>query len=211
MMKLIDMSVKEFINTLASDAVAPGGGSVSALAGANGSGLIAMGGELSYHKKAFKALDEATKKQFKDTIDFFIKSKDTFLKLIDDDTDAFNGLMDAFRMPKASDEEKSLRREAIQKATLETIRVPLEVCQLAIENMRHIEGVMTHANKNTISDQGVGVMMLHTAIHGSAMNVLINLSGLKDQEKADEFQTIVEDIKAESDKLRVSLLEKVNL
>ena len=210
-MKLVDMSVKEFINTLASDAVAPGGGSVSALAGANGSGLMAMAGELSYHKKAFKALDEETKKQFKDTIDYFIKSKDTFMKLIDDDTDAFNGLMDAFRMPKASDEEKNLRKEAIQKATLETIRVPLEVCQLAIENMRQIKGVMEYANKNTISDQGVGVMMLHTAIQGSAMNVLINLSGLKDQEKADEFRKTVEDIKSESDSLRVSLLENVNL
>jgi formiminotetrahydrofolate cyclodeaminase len=210
-MKLVDMSVKEFINTLASDAVAPGGGSVSALAGANGSGLMAMAGELSYHKKAFKALDEETKKHFKDTIEFFIKSKDTFMKLIDDDTDAFNGLMDAFRMPKASDEEKNLRKEAIQKATLETIRVPLEVCQLAIENMRQIKGVMEYANKNTISDQGVGVMMLHTAIHGSAMNVLINLSGLKDQEKADDFRHTVEEIKAESDSLRVSLLENVNL
>jgi formiminotetrahydrofolate cyclodeaminase len=77
--------------------------------------------------------------------------------------------------------------------------------------MRQIKGVMEYANKNTISDQGVGVMMLHTAIHGSAMNVLINLSGLKDQEKADDFRHTVEDIKAESDSLRVSLLENVNL
>ncbi|MDA3932657.1 MAG: cyclodeaminase/cyclohydrolase family protein [Tenericutes bacterium] len=210
-MKLVDMTVKEFIDALASNSAAPGGGSVSAFAGANGCGLVAMAGELTFGKKKFKGLDEDVKKNFKDQIDFFKENKGKFLNYIDEDTDAFNGLMDAFRMPKEKEEDRSNRSLEIQKATMETIRVPMEVCHLAIESLRKVSDVMTYANKNTISDQGVGVMMLHTAIEGSAMNVLINLSGLKDQTLAKEYRQTVEDIKVEANALRETLLGKVVL
>jgi formiminotetrahydrofolate cyclodeaminase len=210
-MKLINLSIKEFIDTLASDSVAPGGGSVSALAGANGAALIAMAGELSYQKKKFKALDENVKKAFKDDIDCFKQGKDDFLAYIDDDTNAFNGLIQAFRMPKTSDDEKEKRSHAIQLATLETIRVPLEVCQLSIKLLRKVAMIIPYANQNTLSDQGVGVMMLHNAIHGSAMNVLINLSGLKDQRLANEYRATVENIKKEADALKETLLKEVQL
>ncbi len=210
-MKLVDMTVRDFIDTLASDAVAPGGGSVSALAGANGAALIAMAGELTFNKKKFKELDESTKLIFKKDIEFFIDNKERFIKYIDEDTDAFNLLMSAFRMPKETDEDKEKRDLEIQKATVETIRVPLEVCRLAVSSLRRIEAVMKYSNKNTISDQGVGVMMLHTAVQGSAMNVLINLSGLYDQKQAEEYRLIVEEIKEESNNLRELLLKKVKL
>ena len=210
-MKLVDMTVRDFIDTLASDAVAPGGGSVSALAGANGAALIAMAGELTFNKKKFKELDESTKLIFKKDIEFFIDNKESFIKYIDEDTDAFNLLMSAFRMPKETDEDKEKRDLEIQKATVETIRVPLEVCRLAVSSLRRIEAVMKYSNKNTISDQGVGVMMLHTAVQGSAMNVLINLSGLYDQKQAEEYRLIVEEIKEESNNLRELLLKKVKL
>lgn len=210
-MKLIDMTVQEFIDTLASDAVAPGGGSVSALAGANGAALIVMAGELTYNKKKFKELDEEIQKVYKDNVNFFSNAKSRFLKYVDEDTDAFNLLMSAFKMAKDTEAEKEKRSLEIQKATVETIRVPLEVCRLSLESMRKIADVMQYSNKNTISDQGVGVMMLHTALQGSAMNVLINLSGLHDQEQAQEYRRIVEDIKEEANILRVSLLENVNL
>ncbi|MGE4571665.1 MAG: cyclodeaminase/cyclohydrolase family protein [Candidatus Izemoplasmatales bacterium] len=210
-MKLIDMTVQEFIDTLASDAVAPGGGSVSALSGANGAALIVMAGELTYNKKKFKELDEEIQKVYKDNVNFFSNAKSRFLKYVDEDTDAFNLLMSAFKMAKDTEAEKEKRSLEIQKATVETIRVPLEVCRLSLESMRKIADVMQYSNKNTISDQGVGVMMLHTALQGSAMNVLINLSGLHDQEQAQEYRRIVEDIKEEANTLRVSLLENVNL
>ncbi|QLY40923.1 cyclodeaminase/cyclohydrolase family protein [Hujiaoplasma nucleasis] len=210
-MKLIDMTVREFIDTLASDAVAPGGGSVSALSGANGAALIVMAGELTYNKKKFKELDEEIKKAYKDNVNFFSNAKSRFLKYVDEDTDAFNLIMSAFKMAKDTEAEKEKRSLEIQKATVETIRVPLEVCRLSLESMRKIADVMQYSNKNTISDQGVGVMMLHTALQGSAMNVLINLSGLHDQEQAQEYRRIVEDIKEEANTLRVSLLENVNL
>lgn len=210
-MKLIDMSVKDFINTLASDAVAPGGGSVSALAGANGSGLIEMAGALTVNKKKFKELDEDTQNNFITLIKFFKDSKDRFLTYIDEDTDAFNQLMDAFRMPKMSDVEKEERSLAIQLATIGTIKVPLEVCRLAVESLRKVETVMTYANKNTISDQGVGVMMLANAAEGSAMNVLINLSGLNDQDEADNYRLIVQQILEEVRTIKTTLLDKIKL
>lgn len=210
-MKLIDMSVKDFINTLASDAVAPGGGSVSALAGANGSGLIEMAGALTVNKKKFKELDEDTQNNFITLIKFFKDSKDRFLTYIDEDTDAFNQLMDAFRMPKMSDVEKEERSLAIQLATIGTIIVPLEVCRLAVESLRKVETVMNYANKNTISDQGVGVMMLANAAEGSAMNVLINLSGLNDQDEADNYRLIVQQILEEVRTIKTTLLDKIKL
>jgi len=210
-MKLVNLTVKEFIDTLASDSPAPGGGSVSALAGANGAGLIIMSGELSFQKKKFKNLDEDIKKAFKEDINIFKKAKTDFLRYIDDDTQAFNKLMDAYRMPKSNDEDKEKRHQAIQLATIETIRVPLKVCQLGIKLMRRVSQIMPYANKNTISDQGVGVMMIHNAIHGSAMNVLINLSGMKDQRLAAEYRATVENIKKESDDLREILLDNIEL
>jgi len=210
-MKLVNLSVKEFVDTLASNTPAPGGGSVSALAGATGCGLLAMAGELSYHKKAFKALDENVKKAFKDVIDDFQRSKEKMLAYIDEDTAAFNQLMDAFRMPKETDDEKSKRRLAIRHATMETIRVPMEVCQLALASLRNVDKVIDLANKNTISDQGVGVMMLHSAVEGSAMNVLINLSGLKEEKLVKAYKKEIHLMKVEANDLREMLLAKVNL
>jgi formiminotetrahydrofolate cyclodeaminase len=210
-MKLVDMSVKVFIDTLASSAPAPGGGSVSALAGANGCGLMAMAGELTFSKKAFKALDKKIQKVFRDTIDIFISHKEKMIEYIDDDTTAFNGLMSAFRMPKNTEEEKEKRRVAIEKSTMETIRVPMEVCQLSIESLRLVEKVMPYANKNTISDQGVAVMMLHNAIEGSAMNVLINLPGLKEEQLVKAYRKEIHLIQEEAQALRQMLLEKIKL
>lgn len=210
-MKLVNLSVEEFIQSLSSDKPAPGGGSVSALAGANGAGLIAMTGALTYQKKKFKALDEDIKKAFKDDMDVFNQASQTFLRYIDEDTDAFNRLMDAFRMDKSTEEAKVKRHQAIQLATLETIDVPLSVCQLAIKLLRRVGHVMPYANKNTISDQGVGVLMLHNAIQGSAMNVLINLSGLDDQTLATEYRATVENIKKEADEIRTFIIQKIKL
>lgn len=209
-MKLVDMSVKEFIKTLASNAPAPGGGSVSALAGANGCGLMAMAGELTFKKKAFKSLDESIQNDFRKTINIFRENLNQMLLYIDEDTEAFNQLMGAFRMPKTSDDEIARRGIAIQKATMETIRVPMEVCQLAIESLRMVGNVMPYANKNTISDQGVGVMMLHNAIEGSAMNVLINLPGLDEVQLVKAYRKEIYLIQEEALKLREELLSEIN-
>lgn len=210
-MKLVNMTVREFIETLASNAVAPGGGSVSALAGANGCGLMSMAGELTFSKKKFKELTESKQNDFREKVEFFQANIEKFIQYIDEDTDSFNGLMTAFRLAKESEEDKLIRSQAIQEATMETIRVPLEVCRLGIKSLRNVPVIMNYGNVNTISDQGVGVMMLYSAIEGSAMNVLINLSGLKDKDAALKFRNDVEDIKREAELLKEELLKNVKL
>ncbi len=210
-MKLVDMKVKDFLEKLASNSPAPGGGSVSALAAANGVGLMVMAGELTFKKKKFKEMKAEKQKEFIDTIEKYRVNKDKFVDYIDEDTKVFNSLMDAFKMSKESEEDRRKRRLAIKKATMETIRVPMEVCNLAIQSLRMVDSIMEKSNKNTISDQGVAVLMLHSAIEGAAMNVLINLTGLSDIQLVKEYQDVVADIKDEANDLKEMLLEKVKL
>ncbi|MFW5889537.1 MAG: cyclodeaminase/cyclohydrolase family protein [Bacillota bacterium] len=210
-MNLVDMKVNEFLEKLASNSPAPGGGSVSALAAANGTGLMIMAGELTFKKKKFKQLEEEKQKEFIDVIEKFRINKDKFVKYIDEDTKAFNSLMDAFKMSKENEEDRRKRSLAIKKATMETIIIPMEVCNLAIQSLRMVKKIMTTANKNTISDQGVAVLMLHSAIEGSAMNVLVNLTGLSDIQLVKEYKDVVADIKAEANDLKAELLAEVKL
>ncbi|MCF7923766.1 MAG: cyclodeaminase/cyclohydrolase family protein [Candidatus Izimaplasma sp.] len=210
-MNLVDMKVTDFLDKLASNAAAPGGGSVSALAAANGAGLMVMAGELTFKKKKFNELNESKQKEFIETIEKFRVNKGKFIDYIDEDTKVFNSLMKAFKMPKESEEDRRIRRMEIKKATMETIRVPMEVCNLSIQSLRMVRGIMERANKNTISDQGVAVLMLHSAIEGSAMNVLINLSGLSDAQLVKEYQDVIADIKEEASDLREELLEIIKL
>jgi len=138
-MKLFDMKVKDFINELASSSPAPGGGSVSALAGANGCGLLCMVGSLSVTKKKFKSLDDKIQEVYHKKIELFQSNKEQFINFIDEDTEAFNQLMNAFRLPKENDEEIAYRQNEIDKATLSCIKVPLKVCALALESLREVE------------------------------------------------------------------------
>lgn len=208
-MKLTDLKVKDFLKELASSSPAPGGGSVSALAGANGCALIAMVGSLSFNKKKFKALDQAIQDNYKKTLELFIKNQDLFISLIDEDTDAFNSLMKAFKLPKETDEEIALRTKEIDKATLQCIKVPLKVCAIAIESLREVEDLIKYSNKNTISDQGVSVLMLYASVEGAALNVLINLPGLNDEDLKKEYEETIEEILQEANQIKEDLLEEV--
>lgn len=210
-MKLADMSVKTFVDTLASNAPAPGGGSVSALAASNGCGLFSMVGELSVKKKKYKSLADDIKNRFEESMQLFKNNKDKFLDYIDEDTLVFNQLMVAFKLNKETDEEVKIRQVAIEKATMETIRVPMEVCQLALESLRLVSSMLPYANKNTLSDQGVGVLMLHLAIEGASMNVLINLSGLNEENLVKEYRKEIHLIRQEAHQLKDALLEQINL
>ncbi len=208
-MKLVDLKVKDFIDELASSSPAPGGGSVSALAGANACALISMVGNLSVGKKKFKLLESDVQEKYNKSLELFKKNQDLFLNLIDEDTLAFNSLMYAFKLPKESDEEVALRAKEIDKATLQCIKVPLKVCAIAIESLREVEDLIKYSNKNTISDQGVSVLMLYTAVEGAAMNVLINLPGLNDEELKKEYEDTIEEVVQEANQIKDNLLEEV--
>ncbi|MFA7076572.1 MAG: cyclodeaminase/cyclohydrolase family protein [Candidatus Izemoplasmatales bacterium] len=209
-MKLIDMKVKDFLEELGSSSPAPGGGSVSALAGANGCSLVLMVGNLTIGKKKFKALDDDIRLCYNQSLEVFKRNQKEFVELIDLDTDAFNNLMKAFKLPMNTDEEKASRQKEIDKATLGCIKVPLKVAALGLESLREISNLIQNSNKNTISDQGVSVLMLYSAVEGAAMNVLINLPGLTDENLHKEFKRVINDILKETEGLKDKLLEEIN-
>ncbi|MGE4379208.1 MAG: cyclodeaminase/cyclohydrolase family protein [Candidatus Izemoplasmatales bacterium] len=208
-MKLVELRVDEFLNELASSSPAPGGGSVSALAGANGCSLMLMVGNLTISKKKFASLDEDVRTSYLNSLGIFKKNNNSFINLIDADTDAFNQLMKAFKLPKNSDEEIAQRIKEIDKATLTCIRVPLNVSALALETLRLVEDMIEYSNKNTLSDQGVCVLMLYSAIEGAAMNVMINLPGLNDDDLKREFKQTINEIISEAEQIKEKLLEEI--
>lgn len=208
-MKLVELRVDEFLNELASSSPAPGGGSVSALAGANGCSLMLMVGNLTTSKKKFASLDENIRTAYLNSLDVFKNNNNSFVNFIDADTDAFNQLMKAFKLPKTSDEEIAQRIKEIDKATLACIKVPLNVSALALETLRLVEDMIEHSNKNTLSDQGVCVLMLYSAIEGATMNVMINLPGLNDEDLKREFKQTVNEIISEAEQIKEKLLEEI--
>jgi formiminotetrahydrofolate cyclodeaminase len=209
-MKLVDLKVSEFLNELASNSPAPGGGSVAALSGSSGAALVTMVGALSIKKKKFKALPEYEQTEYNETIEFFNLAKQKFVELIDEDTNAFNEVMKAFKLPKESEEEKDYRSKAIEYATIGCIKTPMEVANLAINCLKKMEYVITNSNRNTTSDQGVAVLAFYTAFQGAIMNVKINLPGISKKELVNQYNSVIIDLENKVESMKEKLLEEVN-
>lgn len=189
---LVSMTVAGFIDLIASDAPAPGGGSVAALCGALGSALIAMTAGLTHGKKGYEV-------QFQEMEEIGIAAqalREEFLRDVDRDTAAFNKVMEAFRMPKKTEEEKAVRAKAIEVATRGATRVPLEVLRRCLEAVPLAHKAVAHGNKNSISDAGVGALAIRTAAEGAYFNVCINLAGLSDQAFTAATRTEAERLRA---------------
>ena len=213
-MKLIEMEVKKFIDEVDSKSPAPGGGSVAALSSALGVSLIRMVGHLTVDKKKFLALPADIQFEFKDTYNSLIVVKNQLLSLIDEDTQAFNMIMNAFQMPKITEEEITLRNKKIQEATLGAIMVPVKVASISLSAMKTLEFILKYGNKQTISDLGVAALSLASGIEGACLNILINLPGLDDQIAASQFRIQANDyiIRAHQkrDAFMLQIYEKIN-
>lgn len=175
--KLVDMTVQGFADETASESPAPGGGSVSAYVGALGVSLGTMVANLSSHKRGW---DEHWE-EFSVWAEKGQAIKDELLFLVDEDTRAFNRIMEAFGMPKKSEEDKKLRHQAIQEATKYAIEIPFRVMKKAYESMEVMQMMVENGNPNSISDAGVGALCARTAVRGAFMNVKINAEGLDDK------------------------------
>ena len=174
---LVKMNLREFCNETLSDSPAPGGGSVAALMGALGASLGGMVANLS-----------AGKRGWDDKLEYFSswavkaqKLKDEMLSLVDEDTNAFNKVMDAFGLPKGSDQEKKARDAAIESATKYAAEIPLKVMETASKSYELLAEMAEKGNPASISDVGVGVLATRACIEGAALNVRINLAQLKDE------------------------------
>jgi glutamate formiminotransferase/formiminotetrahydrofolate cyclodeaminase len=175
---LIDLTMTGFANMTASENPAPGGGSVSAYLGALGASLGIMVANLSSHKRGWDDKWE----EFSNWAEDGQKLQSKLLALVDEDTNAFNEILAGFRLPKKTDAEKATRKAAVQAATKLAIEVPLDVMRTAAACFPLLKEMVSIGLKSSISDGGVGALAARAAIRGAGMNVLINLSGLDDQD-----------------------------
>jgi glutamate formiminotransferase / formiminotetrahydrofolate cyclodeaminase len=180
--KLVDMSVTEFVEETASESPAPGGGSISASMGAMGAALATMVANLSSHKPGW---DERWE-EFSNWAEKGKKYHEELLRLVDEDTNAFNRLMEAFGLPQGTDAQKAERKKAVQAATRGAIETPLRVMQVALQSMDVIKAMAEIGNPNSVSDAGVGALGARSAVMGAFLNVKINCGGLDDRAFVNE-------------------------
>ncbi len=183
-MKLAELKTAEFVDLLASDAPAPGGGSAAALEGALGAALTAMVCGLTVGKKKYAEFQELAEEAQKKATDL----KARFVDVMDRDTEAFNVVSAAFGMPKETDEEKAARSAAIQKGLEGCTKTPFEMMELAVETLELTASILGKSNDSAASDLGVSALSLRAAIQGAWLNVLINIGSLKNKELAEDYR-----------------------
>ena len=204
--RLVDMTVQDFVCETASESPAPGGGSIAAAAGACGAALATMVANLSSHKRGWDA-------HWEECSDWAEKGKqhhDELLRLIDEDTDAFNGLMAAFGRSAGTEAEEREKLEAIEAATKRAIEIPFRVMEAALASMEVIAAMAERGNPNSVSDAGVGALCARTAAMGAFLNVKINAKDVKDRQWIDDLVRRGEAIVAEAAAKEAQILEVVN-
>lgn len=204
--KLVDMTCKEFADETASESPAPGGGSISAYMGALAAALGSMVANLSAHKAGWDDRWE----EFSDVAVRGRELQDTLIHLVDEDTEAFNRIMDVFAMPKSTPEEKAARAAAMEAATLYATEVPLRTMRASYEVFDVVEAMAEKGNPASVSDAGVGALAARAAVLGAQLNVRINAAGLKDRETADKLLAEAAEIAAKACEREKTIIDKVN-
>ncbi len=204
--KLVSMSLADFSDETASESPAPGGGSISAYIGSLGAALAAMVANLSSHKKGW---DERWE-EFSNWAEKSQEYKNELMKLVDADAKAFNKIMQAFGLPKSNDEEKAIRKNAIQEATKTAIEIPFKVMQTSYGSMEVIKAMAESGNPNSVSDAGVGALCARTAVIGAFLNVRINAAGYDDKNFVNDIIAKGKEIENKTIELEKKILQMVN-
>ena len=203
--KLVDMTCTGFAEETASESPAPGGGSISAYMGALAAALGTMVANLSSHKAGWDDRWEF----FSDWADNGMAVMNELLYLVDEDTAAFNKIMDVFGMPKGTDEEKAARAEAMEVATLYATQVPLRTMKAAYKAFDVVRAMAEEGNPNSVSDAGVGALAARSAVMGACLNVKINAAGLKDRAMAEALVNEAMEIQAAAQRAEAEILAVV--
>ena len=203
---LAQMTLEGFTRETASESAAPGGGSVSAAMGAFGAALATMVANLSAHKRGW----DARWKEFSDVAEKGQAILDRMLILIDEDTAAFNRIMDCFSMPKGTEEEKAARAKAIEDATLNAAKVPLETMETALKALPLALEMARNGNPASASDAGVAALAAVAGIRGARLNVRINAAGLTDKTSALPLLQRADEIEAQAAELEKQVLTEVD-
>lgn len=204
--KLTDMTCTGFAEETASESPAPGGGSISAYMGALAAALGTMVANLSAHKAGW---DERWK-EFSDQADRGQELLGRLLHLVDEDTEAFNRIMEAIKLPKSTPEEKEARAQAMEAATLYATQVPLQTMEAAVATFPLLESMARTGNPASVSDAGVGALAARSAVLGAQLNVRINAAGLADRQEAQRLTERAAAIAAEAVAAEAKVLEIVN-
>jgi glutamate formiminotransferase/formiminotetrahydrofolate cyclodeaminase len=204
--RLVSMTLTEFADETASESPAPGGGSIAAYVGSLGAALAIMVANLSSHKKGWDDKWE----EFSNWAEKGEYYKNELVRLVDADTKAFNKIMTAFGLPKATEEEKTNRTKAIQEATKYAIEIPFKVMQTAYASMEVIKAMAEIGNPNSVSDAGVGALCVRSAVMGAFMNVRINASGYDDKAFVTDIIAKGKEIENKTIALEAAILKVVN-
>ncbi len=203
--KLINLNLREFSEETASESPAPGGGSISAYMGTLGVALGTMVANISSHKRGW----DDRWKEFSDWAEKGKQYHDQLLRLVDEDTRAFNSLMDAYSLPQKTDSDKKLRLAVIADATRHAIEVPFDVMKLSYESMQVMKAMVETGNPNSVTDAGVGALAARSAVLGAFLNVKINASGYSDTSWANKILKEGEKIRENTITLEEEILQLV--
>lgn len=208
-MELTKKSINEFIDLVASEEPAPGGGAVSALMGAAGASLCMMVANLTLGRPKYEEHWDKAQEVLLDAQ--ALKGK--LLASVEKDCEAFSHVSDAYALPKDTQEHIQLRKEKIQQGLLHATEVPFETMQHSLEALQLAKCLVGHSNTNTGSDLGVAALSLHAAIRGAWLNVLINISGIEDVDLVDEYrkkgELLVSEAQILTNEIYVSLLAQM--
>jgi len=203
--KLVDMTLTGFANETASESPAPGGGSIAAYTGVLGVSLGTMVANLSAHKRGWDDRWE----EFSDWAQQGQKYKDELLRLVDEDTNAFNKIMDAFGLPKKTEEEKKLRKEAIENSSKYAMEIPFKVMDTSYRSIEVMRAMAENGNPNSVSDAGVGALCALAAVEGAFLNVKINASGIDDKVFTNNLIKKGDEIAKKTKSCRDAIIETV--
>ena len=204
--RLIDLTVADFTHETASESPAPGGGSISAAVGALGAALATMVANLSAHKRGW---DDRWEK-FSSWAEKGKRFHDELLALVDEDTQAFNKVMDVFAMPRDTEAQKAEKKRATQEATRYAMDVPFRVMQSSYDSMEVMKAMAENGNPSSASDAGVGALCARTAVAGAYLNIKTNAAGLADKKFVDDMLAKGKEIETKAISLEQEILAIVN-
>ena len=206
-MALADLSIKEFLAKTASNSPVPGGGSIAALSAAIAASLSEMVAHLTIGKKGYEALEEEMQEIAKDAFQY----RERLIRYIDKDSNAYNDVMAAFKLPKGTEQERNNREGAIQEALINATLVPLDVARDAFKIIELAGKAVKQGNKNAVTDAGVAVMMARTAALSALYNVKINLASIKDANFVEKIREETKHMESEIVNRESEILSDVSI
>lgn len=206
MTKLIDLTVNDFLATTASDAPAPGGGSIAALSALQAASLLQMVARLTLGRKRYADVQDEMQK----LVETLGSAITLLTPLIDEDAESYNGVMAAYKLPKETDEQKAARAQAIEDALFDAATTPLLVARLAADLLPFAGTLIDKGNSNAVTDAGVATLCINTAVLGAVFNVEVNLVSVADCPRKAEIMQSCAEYKAAVAEHVPALLAKVN-